>query len=252
MLEKIKAFFASLLGGKKSSPAPINTPSEPSKSPDPVVIPESGSGEQRAFNNFPDISHYEPCDFSKFKANDMITKATEGASIIDSTFKTNMEGCKKLGVRFGAYHFFIAKTDPIAQAKFFISTVGLDNLKSFYHSPIVDYETSKGQTEADMKNDVPDLKIFIKHVYDQTGRKVRLYTYETLLIYLNLDAEFFLQYCELPWLARYGKEPVNFKPWSGMWAWQYSDGEYSNNPPYSDSFEGIGRCDANKFYNPLQ
>jgi lysozyme len=205
----------------------------------------------KPFLNFPDISHYETCDFSEFEVNDMLTKATEGVSFIDSTLKFNMEGCKKKGIRFGAYHFYLVAIDPIIQARHYIDTVGLENLKSFYYEPIIDFETKedpktkhKIQDEADLKNAIPDLKKFLNYIEIETGRVPMFYSYESLIQYLELDSSF--EKYRL-WIARYGKEPTSFLPWKKYWSWQYADGEISN-PKYSDSFKGIGRCDANVFY----
>jgi lysozyme len=190
---------------------------------------------------FPDISHYEPCNFSQFENGDMLTKATQGTSFVDSTLKTNMDACKLTNIRFGCYHFYETKCDPILQAQFYIKTVGLDNLKNFYYEPIVDYETTKGQSEEDLRKAIPDLKKFVQYVYEQTGRYPMFYSYESLIQYLELDNSFLN--CRL-WIARYGSEPTKYLPWTSYWAWQFSDGSIKS-PKYNDNFKGIGRCDAN-------
>jgi lysozyme len=231
----------------ESKPLP-NIPSSVEVPPVVVVIQEAAQPASvlsiKPFLNFPDISHYEPCDFNKVEGfNDMITKATEGESMIDGTLKFNMNNCKKKDIRFGAYHFYKCNIDPIIQATHYIKAVGLDNLKSFYYEPIVDYETTKGQTEENLKKAIPELKIFINYIYEQTGRYTIFYSYESLIAYLELDSYF--TNCKL-WIARYGKEPTKLAPWKEYWAWQYSDGEIPS-PKYNDSFPGIGRCDSNIF-----
>jgi GH25 family lysozyme M1 (1,4-beta-N-acetylmuramidase) len=245
-----KRFFAWLFKKKepsinlpevKPTPSPIEVPSE--TMPHKEAAQPDSEASIKPFLNFPDISHYEPCDFNKFNGNDLLTKATEGKSMIDGTLKFNMEQCKKKGIRFGAYHFYKTDVDPIIQANHFIKTVGLDNLKDFFYEPIVDYETTKGQTEADLKKAIPQLKLFIQEIYKQTGRWPMFYTYESLLVYLELDL--FFTNCRL-WIARYGKEPTKLAPWKEYWAWQFSDGEIPS-PKYPDSFPGIGRCDTNIF-----
>lgn len=205
---------------------------------------------------FPDISRYESCDFSKFDSKALITKATDGASWIDPTFFYNMSQCKVRNIKFGAYHFYRAGVDPIDQAKHFIRTFGLENIKSSFYPPIFDYETVTAekvglkQSEEEMKKDLPDAKIFLKYIQAQTGRKCLFYTYESLLNFLQLDKEF-VDLCDGLWIARYGKKPSVFAPWTTPWAWQYSDGEYSNNPTFKDSFNGIGRCDANILWEEI-
>lgn len=224
----------------KPTPSPMPEPTT-----EPIPHKDTAQPSVKPFINFPDISHYEPCDFNKVEGfNDLITKATEGTSFIDGTLKKNMEGCQKKEIRFGVYHFYKVNSDPIAQAKFFIKTVGLDNLKSFYYPAIIDFETSKGQDEAAMKKAIPDAKKFIEYIFEQTGRWPIFYTYESLLNYLNLDESF--TKCPL-WIAKYSlNEPKKIAPWKTYWAWQYADGEIKN-PKYNDNFPGIGRCDANIF-----
>ena len=194
-------------------------------------------------NSFPDISHYELCDFDKFDGKDMITKATEGGSFVDSTLRKNIEGCKRKGINLGVYHFYKCNIDPIVQANHFIKTVGLENLKSFLYEPILDYETTKGQTESDLKNSIPDMIIFMEYMIIMTGRIPIFYSYESLIKYLNLPERFSMHKL---WIARYGKEPQSFLPWKEYWAWQYSDGAITSNS-WNDNFPGIGRCDANRF-----
>ena len=192
---------------------------------------------------FPDISHYEKCEFNLFKGSDLLTKATEGIGFIDNTLNYNMNMCKNKNIRFGVYHFYRVGQNPITQADFFIKTVGLDNLKNFFYAPIVDFETSKFQTIDALKKDIPNLKIFIERIIEIVGRTPIFYSYTSLLEYLDLDVYF--TKCPL-WIAKYGKEPNNNQilPWNKYWAWQYSDGEISNKD-FPTSFIGIGKCDSN-------
>ena len=192
-------------------------------------------------NTFPDISHHESCDFSKFKGKDMIFKATEHVGHIDRTLAKNLANCKAKGIRYGVYHYYRVGYDPISQAKHFIETVELDNLKSCFHLPVVDYETIGNFSSKRLKKAIPDLKVFIRYINKQTGRKMRIYTGDYLLGYLELD-DSFLSICDAPWVARYygtDKKPQNSSPWPEIWAHQFSDKE---------PCEGIGECDMNIFY----
>lgn len=251
MIAKIIEFFKSIFVKRKpeAGTPPASEPQKPIEEtkpvePTPIVV------DSRPVDIFPDISRYEPCDFKKFKGADMIFKATDGGTWIDPTMKKNLDGCKANNIRCGVYHFYRVNVDPIVQAKHFIKSVGLENLKSMHYDPILDYETVSNpkvgslQNEADLKLDVPDTMKFLKYVQEQTGRKCMFYTYESLLNYLSLSSEF-RDLCSHLWIARYGKKPTKFAPWTKAWAWQFSDGEYSNNPTYNDNFPGIGRCDAN-------
>lgn len=258
MLNFLKSILSFLFPPKK--PEPVKVEPAPEVKPEPLPVPEVKAEPvpvpevkpepvpEKPFLNFPDISRYEPCDFKLFEVNDMITKATEGTTIVDPTLLTNMKGCKEKGVRLGVYHFFRVNKDPVEQAKFFIKTVGLENLKALYYEPIVDFETSTvgtKQTEADMRKAIPQLQIFMDYIEKETGRAPIFYSYESLIRYLELPSSFARYKL---WIARYGKEPTSYLPWKQYWVWQYSDGSI-NNPKYPDSFKGIGRCDANVFWD---
>lgn len=238
LLRRIKRFFAVLFG--PDEPEKIEIPKD--KIISPVETPK-----EKAPVFFPDISRYELCDFKLFEYDNMITKATEGTSIVDPTLFINIKGCEINNIRLGVYHFYRVNKDPIQQAKFFIKTVGLERLKSMYHDPIVDFETTSvgaTQTAQDMKNAIPDLQKFLDYIEKETGRTPIFYSYHSLIRYLNLPPSFSKYKL---WIAKYGDEPANLLPWNKYWAWQYSDGQVKNKS-YPTSFKGIGDCDSNIFW----
>ncbi len=47
-------------------------------------------------------------------------KATEGVGMVDKTWQRNRKILKKVGIPFGAYHFFSDKSDPASQAAHFL------------------------------------------------------------------------------------------------------------------------------------
>ena len=53
-------------------------------------------------------------------------KATEGASLVDVTYRYNLTEARKAGLKVGCYHFFSPTVDPETQFKNFTSTVNLD------------------------------------------------------------------------------------------------------------------------------
>lgn len=216
---------------KKPAPPKIEVPSVPTKPSQPGDI-------------FPDVSHWNHCDFSKFTGKDMILKASDGATRVDPEFFANLGNCIKNGIRVGAYHFYRTGPDPIKQADLFIKTVGLENMKTMYHLPVVDFESVSGsnvgqkQTNEDLRKDMDDLVKFVKHLHDQTGRMCRIYTGRYAFDKMNWSLEL-LKYCDSPWIADYtGKQPTNSKPWDKIWAWQFTS-DYN--------FDGLESADANKF-----
>jgi lysozyme len=71
-------------------------------------------------------------------------KATQGTYNAQSTFAENWAGAARAGVRRGAYHFFDPTEDGVAQARWFLSTVGTSpgNLP-----PMLDAECPDGDAD---------------------------------------------------------------------------------------------------------
>ena len=68
-----------------------------------------------------------------------ITKATQGIFAIDETFDTNWVGMRRVNLIRGAFHFFLPKASPIAQANHFLRVAG-DILHTTDLPPILDVE----------------------------------------------------------------------------------------------------------------
>ena len=77
-----------------------------------------------------DVSHYQGnVNWAEVKQAGMsfaYAKATEGASSVDSEFKTNWQNLKAAGLLRGAYHFFDAGVDGTSQASHFLQNVQLE------------------------------------------------------------------------------------------------------------------------------
>jgi len=181
---------------------------------------------------FADVSHYEKVDFDLYDCKILITKATEGTSNVDSTFKSIKAQAKLKGLRFGAYHFFRCNLSAIEQAKFFLNTVG-----NFDLPPILDIEELNGASQEGCKQLI---KSWLEYVEQKTGMIPVIYSGHSFLVELNLDQSF----AKYPlWLARYTTiRPVPPAPWKEWTAWQYSD---------KDIFKGIGACDSNIYNGKL-
>lgn len=209
---------------------------------DPIIIEESDNqGHPVPGLMFIDVSHHEDCDFSQIELKDIIFKATDGLSFIDPTLKQNIKDSSEYSKRVSAYHFFRTKYRGRAQARFFMDTVGIENIKSMYHLPVLDFEEDKkrGQKKRHLKKTIDEALIFCQEIYKVTGRKVRIYTGDYLMGYLKFDKRF-LECCDLPWVARYSKKkPKNSGPWGAPWAWQFTS---------KGQIKGVdGNCDVNYF-----
>lgn len=53
----------------------------------------------------------------------VVAQATEGLTIVNSTFRANHDGCKAQSIPFAGYHFFYGKDDGEAQARHFLSVI---------------------------------------------------------------------------------------------------------------------------------
>lgn len=118
-----------------------------------------------------DISNYQrgldlsqvPCDF-------VICKATEGVNIVHDTCDPWIQSAKKLGKKWGFYHFFNG-ADPVSQADYFVA-----NCKNYFKEgmPALDYEMY-GRVGTDKA------KTFLDRVYELTGVRCAVYTSRSVL-----------------------------------------------------------------------
>ena len=64
-------------------------------------------------------------------------KATEGAQLVDDTYRTNIQGARKAGLKVGCYHFYRPNVSPQLQFQNMVSVV---NLRHQDLIPIIDIE----------------------------------------------------------------------------------------------------------------
>jgi len=165
-----------------------------------------------------DVSSYQgTVDWSSAHAAGIafgFAKATEGDTLVDSSFAGNWAGMKAAGVVRGAYHFFHPEESATAQANFVLSTVG--TLEAGDLPIVLDFEVLDGVSEATA---VADAVTFLQTVTSATGKTAILY----------MSAEFLSgSYASLApytlWVANYGVScpglPSEFSKWS---FWQNSD-----------------------------
>jgi lysozyme len=185
-----------------------------------------------------DVSSYQgSVDWSAAKASGIsfaFAKATEGETLVDSTFAANWAGMKAAGVVRGGYHFFHPDESATAQASFVLSTVG--SLEAGDLPIVLDFETLDGVSEASA---VADAVTFLQTVTQATGKTAILY----------MSAEFLSgSYASLApyplWVANYGVScPGLPSGWSSWTFWQDGD---------SGSVSGIsGGTDVDEFNGSL-
>lgn len=112
-----------------------------------------------------DISNYQRgLDLSKVPCDFVICKATEGTNIVHDTCDPWVQQAKKLGKKWGFYHFFTG-ADPIAQADYFVAMC-----KNYFKEgfPALDYEMY-GRVGTDKA------KKFLDRVFELTGVRCAVY-----------------------------------------------------------------------------
>lgn len=123
-----------------------------------------------------DVSGYQgTIDWAKVAASGRkfaIAKATEGTTFTDSTFATNWAAMKSHGILRSAYHFFHSNDDPVAQAHYFVDTMGPLDANDL--PPMLDLEVTDGQSAATVASTA---LTWLQTVEQLTGRKPIVYTY---------------------------------------------------------------------------
>lgn len=170
-----------------------------------------------------DISHHQGnIDWEVLRNNGMIgkypvrfvmIKATEGASNLDSKFKSNFSQAREYGFLRGAYHFWSTTSSGRAQAEYFVKNVALEEGDL---PPVLDVERkAKSQNAEDFKKSV---LTWLQIVEEHYGVKPIIYTYYKFkTAYLNDSVFDAYPY----WIAHYYVDKVEYK---GKWKfWQHTD-----------------------------
>lgn len=201
------------------------------------TVPEPEGYEVRGI----DISHYQKdVDWAKVKEAKIsnqplrfvIIKATEGVSIRDVNFGSNIQQARRMNIITGAYHFFIPGSNARKQAQYFINNVSLMRGDL---PPILDVEKAGNLDDRQLQNDV---LTWLEIVEDHYGVRPIIYAnYDFKL--RHLDTPIFNQYPL--WIARYYQEDLGY---DGAWSmWQYTD---------VGQVDGIkGQVDCNVFNGTL-
>jgi GH25 family lysozyme M1 (1,4-beta-N-acetylmuramidase) len=183
----------------------------------------------------PDISHHQGIvDMAAIASvhDVVIMKATEGTSFVDSKFFQNRANALNNNRRIGAYHF-LRQGDGVAQAKHFLSVVGINN----YTVYVLDCETSASGTNPSFET----IRQFCNEVIRQAGREPVIYTYNH---WWDANIGDLAVPCSYLWIARYRDKSLGYGPTPPgdykVFGWQYTS---------SGSCPGVsGNCDLNDFY----
>ena len=165
-----------------------------------------------------DVSHYQGnINWSLVAGCGTISyaymKATEGATLVDDTYRRNLVMARKVGLKVGSYHFYRAKVPVEEQLINMTSVVKAEEQDLL---PIIDVEI-KGRGISNERF-ITDLKRFLAGVEKHYGRKPIIYTFYN----------FYNRYLigKLPgyqWMiARYGEEEPVLHDGLSYIMWQYT------------------------------
>ena len=138
-------------------------------------------------------------------------KATEGMNHSDKQFERNWKRLEELGIKKGAYHFFIPWREPKGQAMNFINSV---KLKKGDFAPVLDIEQNSLKSDSQI---VSEIEMWLDIVQKHYGVKPIIYTnpnFYKKFIKGNFD--------DYPlWIADYSKETLKGYG-SSLWFWQHN------------------------------
>ncbi|MBI3658785.1 MAG: hypothetical protein HY232_20520 [Acidobacteria bacterium] len=144
-----------------------------------------------------------------------IARVSDGTRFPDAYFARNWEVMSTRGFVRGAYQFFRAGQDPIAQADLFLSNIDSDPIVSGDLPPIMDIETADGQSTAVVR---AKMQTWLDYMEEATGKTPIIYTAAFMSSVIGTG---FSQYPL--WVANWRVTcPLMPSGWSGWVMWQYS------------------------------
>jgi GH25 family lysozyme M1 (1,4-beta-N-acetylmuramidase) len=189
-----------------------------------------------------DVSEYQPTvNWSRVRASGRrfaFIRVSDGLRYVDGSFDSHWSGARGAGLLRGAYQFFRASQDPVAQADLLVRKVG--RLGAGDLPPVVDVESNDGVSSATL---VANLRRWIERVREGTGREPIVYTAVGFWDALAANTSEFAR--QKLWVANYGVRcPYLPRDWSTWTFWQYSD---------RGNVDGIsGNVDLNVFNGTIE
>lgn len=201
-------------GGSPPSPPDAGADRDAGTTPEPP----SDCGAPRRLSGI-DVSYYQGViDWKRVHAAGIefaFARISDGITVVDPQFVANMAGMRHARVRRGAYQYFRAGADPIAQARLAVKAVrragGLDL------QLVADVETDDGQPLDVVQT---QLGRWLRHVERHTHRRPMIYTSPSLGTHL-LGGRFGGRPL---WVAHYAADcPSLPSGWTRWTFWQRSN-----------------------------
>ena len=164
-----------------------------------------------------DVSHYQgSINWDEVVRGTQISyvylKATEGASLVDDTYRRNLAEARRVGLSVGSYHFYRPNINWQEQFANLTSVVKREDQDLV---PIIDIEHRGSVSSAAF---IADLRSFIEKVTEHYGKKPLLYTchnfYNRYLVGEFTDYHFMI--------ARYRSDSPTLNDGKDYIMWQYT------------------------------
>jgi GH25 family lysozyme M1 (1,4-beta-N-acetylmuramidase) len=176
-----------------------------------------------------DMSSYQSVDnwaaVKNFGTAKAYCKATEGATWVDPTYFSHMNGARNAGIQPGPYHFWRPNDGPDVQARWFCQHAGWN---PEWMAPVLDLEVvAPGQSASDAAAAV---RAWLEIVDNFTGTRCRIYTNVATWQALGNPANFTQHQLWIAYPTGPGSTavPPGIGGWgpAGWTGWQYSfDGQ---------------------------
>jgi lysozyme len=189
-------------------------------------------------NTIIDIYHGNSIDFQKAKQGGVVAiihKATQGASVRDSTYHDRREQAKQLGFLWGSYHFSTGA--PVADQ--------VENYLSYAKPEDDELISLDWEPSAPPNMTVQQAEQFVQMIKSETGRWPIVYGGSLLRESIGYNPDAVLSNCPL-WYVRYAPSPIGIptQVWPTYTLWQYTDG---NDGPEPHDTPGVTGADRNIF-----
>jgi GH25 family lysozyme M1 (1,4-beta-N-acetylmuramidase) len=178
-----------------------------------------------------DVSHWDgTIDWSQVGTSGVkfaYLKASEGTTIVDSSFANDVAGARAQSIAVGAYHYARPTapykiSEAVNQAAFFVKTMTSALTNNGDIMPVLDIEENGGLSPSELAQWI---RVFSNTVELLTNKQVMLYVSED---FLQKNGDLNNRISDLPlWVAYWdqyygGQNPPDIAGWDKWTAWQYS------------------------------
>lgn len=207
-----------------------------------------------------DVSHWQgrmDWEKAKTKIHAAYIKASEGTAYVDDQYSRNNAELTRLGIPWGAYHFFRPEKEPRAQAKHFARLVGTYTPTGEYRffsvlKPFLDIESRPIWMSKQAMLDA--IGQFVREFQATTGEAIGIYTRASFWDAFLPRTDFGEHWLWVAMYSDYAAEPIIPADWrecGKTWKmWQWSADGNQKGPEYGAT--GSASIDLNRYNGGLE